>query len=202
MQVLKESIRERIDQSAIELFRSHGFEKVSMRKIAAASHMTVGNIYRYYDSKDHLFESLVMPTFNKIKGLVSDEITKEFIDTPERNALFVKRIIDIFLDIHEKDEAVLDILINSCEGSSIDSPAVVISNMLAIRMESLIDRYNKKQKYKIDSNFMASILCESLVDNFIKTLFRFDNNDQRRMHMYHLTQVYTGMFISKIVESE
>ncbi len=200
MQVLKESIRERIDQSAIELFREFGFEKVSMRQIAKASHMTVGNIYRYYDSKDHLFESLVMPTFEKIKSLVNDEITKEFIDTPERNAMFVKRIIELFLEIHKKDEAALDILINSCEGSRIDTPAIIISNMLANRMEVLIERYNSRQKYRIDATFMAKILCESLVNNFIRILFEFDSDEERRMHMYHVTQVYTGMFISKIIE--
>lgn len=199
MQVLKECIRERIEASAIRLFREHGFEKVSMRRIAKDSHMTVGNIYRYYKNKDHLFESLVMPTFEKIKCLVNDEMVKEFINTPEKNAAFVRSIIDIFLVIHRENEEILDILINSCKGSRIENPAKLISEMLAKRMELLLHAYNSTVPYDLDTVFLAKTLCASLVQNFIDILYEFEDDDSRRLHMYHVTQVYTNIFIAKIV---
>lgn len=199
MQVLKECIREKIQVSAIKLFRAYGFEKVSMRQIAKDSHMTVGNIYRYYKNKDHLFESLVMPTFEKIKCLVNDEMVKEFINTPEKNAAFVGRIIDIFLVIHRENEEILDILINSCKGSRIENPAKLISEMLAKRMEILLRAYNTAVSYQLDTEFLAKTLCASLVQNFIDILYAFDDDASRRLHMYHVTQVYTNIFITQIV---
>lgn len=199
MQVLKECIRERIEMSAIKLFREFGFEKVSMRRIAKESHMTVGNIYRYYKNKDHLFESLVLPTLERIKSLVDDEIIKEFINPEATNSDFVRRIIDIFLDIHSENEDVLDILINSCKGSRIENPAKMISSMLAKRMTILLCAYNTTISYELDTDFLAEMLCDSLVQNFIAILYGFNDDESRRLHMVHVTQVYTNLFVSQVM---
>lgn len=199
MQVLKESIRERIEESAIKLFRKNGFERVSMRAIAKESHMTVGNIYRYYDNKDHLFESITLPTLRKIVGLIDDEVTKNLVDHPEKNTAFVLRIIDIFLAIHQENAAVLDILINSCEGSTIDLPKKTISDLLAVKMTSLITSYQGTIPTTIDAEFLAKMICDSLIENYIKILYQFDEDSKRRTHMYLITQMYTNMFINQII---
>jgi len=199
MQVLKDSIRERIEASAIKLFRSHGYDKVSMRKIAADAHMTVGNIYRYFDNKDHLFESLITPTLDKIMFLVSDEVTKKMVDEPEKNTEFVKRIIDIFLDIHRSEADILDMLINSCEGSRVNKPAATISGMLASRMENLILDYIDLTGIDLNAKVLSNMLCDSLVDNFIRILYEFDDDESRKVHMYHIAQIYTNLFITTIM---
>jgi len=199
MQVLKDCIRERIETSAIKLFKSDGFEKVSMRKIAEDAHMTVGNIYRYYDSKDHLFESILKPTLDEIIALLSEEVTDQIIDAPDKNAEFVSRVISIFLEIHNKHSEVLDILVYSCEGSSMGRPVEFVSNLLAERMSVLIDRYAQNNKLELDTHFLSHMICEALVDSFIKILYKFEDNESRRIHMLKITQVYTHLFISSLV---
>lgn len=199
MQVLKDCIRERIETSAIKLFKANGFEKVSMRKIAEDAQMTVGNIYRYYDSKDHLFESILKPTLDEILALLSDEISDKIIDAPDKNTEFVSRVISIFLEIHSKHSEVLDILVYSCEGSSMGRPVEFVSDLLANRMSNLIDKYVKKKKLELDVHFVSHMICEALVDNFIKILYKFENDESRRMHMLQITQVYTHLFISSLI---
>ncbi|MBI9012573.1 MAG: TetR/AcrR family transcriptional regulator [Clostridiales bacterium] len=199
MQVLKDCIRERIETSAIKLFKAYGFEKVSMRKIAEDAHMTVGNIYRYYNSKDHLFESILKPTLEEILALLSDEITDKMIDEPKKNTEFVSRVISIFLEIHNKHSEVLDILVNSCEGSTMGRPVEFVSELLADRMSHLIDRYVKKNNLELDVHFLADMICEALVDGFIKILYKFEDDESRRIHMLKITQVYTNLFISSLV---
>ena len=199
MQVLKDSIRERIEQSAIKLFREDGFDKVSMRKIANDAHMTVGNIYRYFENKDHLFESLITPTLEKIIGLVNDEVTNDLIDVTDKNNAFVKRIIDIFLDIHKTDTEILDILVYSCEGSKIQKPTETISHLLADRMAVVIATYAETTSYNLNVPFLARMICDSLIDNFIKILYEFDDDDSRKLHMYQITQIYTNLLITTIV---
>jgi len=198
MQVLKENIRERIDIATIKLFKKNGFEKVSMRKIAEEAEMTVGNIYRYYDNKNHLFTSILQPTLDEILALLDDEIS-DILDTPEQNYQFVSNIISIFLEIHKRHSDVLDILVHNFEGDHVINPAIIISELLVIRMENLIVQYANNNHLNIDSKFLAKLLCDGIIDNFIRILYKFDNDEDRRIHMIQITQVYTQLFISGIM---
>ena len=55
MQVLKEDIRGRILAVAEQRFGQQGYSKTSMREIAGAVGVGVGNIYNYFRNKDELF---------------------------------------------------------------------------------------------------------------------------------------------------
>lgn len=52
-----ERTRERILQAALELFREQGYEAATMRTIAQAAGVSVGNTYYYFASKDHLVQA-------------------------------------------------------------------------------------------------------------------------------------------------
>jgi AcrR family transcriptional regulator len=53
------STRERILKSAERLFAEHGFDRVTMPMIAAASGITAGAIYKHFESKSDLFFEVV-----------------------------------------------------------------------------------------------------------------------------------------------
>jgi AcrR family transcriptional regulator len=53
--------RQRILDVALELFLAHGFEKTSIRDIAARAQFTGAGIYYHFRSKDDLLKSLVEP---------------------------------------------------------------------------------------------------------------------------------------------
>ena len=69
-QVLKDGVREAILKNASEEFLDQGFEKASMRSIALKSRMTVGNLYRYFKSKDELSDTIVSPTYQLINAMI------------------------------------------------------------------------------------------------------------------------------------
>ena len=69
-QIQKDEVREAIVRSAKEEFLAHGYEKASMRSIAVHSRMTVGNLYRYFKSKEELNSTIVSPTYSAINSLV------------------------------------------------------------------------------------------------------------------------------------
>ncbi len=77
MQVLKESVRQRIVTSARKEFRKKSFEKASMRAIASSAGMTVGNLYRYYKNKEDLFGSIIEPLYKSLQGLKKEIQTVE-----------------------------------------------------------------------------------------------------------------------------
>ena len=77
MQVLKESVRQRIVTSARKEFQKKSFEKASMRAIASSAGMTVGNLYRYYKNKEDLFGSIIDPLFKALMNLKKEILSVE-----------------------------------------------------------------------------------------------------------------------------
>jgi len=69
MQVLKESVREAILESAINEFFKKDYQSANMRDIANNANITVGNIYRYYKNKKELFDAILQPAENAINQL-------------------------------------------------------------------------------------------------------------------------------------
>jgi len=70
MQILKEEIKERIQQKAIIEFLKYGYEEASMRNIAKKSAISVGNLYNYYKNKEDLFYSLTKTSYRYLEELL------------------------------------------------------------------------------------------------------------------------------------
>ena len=58
-QVLKQAVRARIQDAALRCFAAHGYGGTSMTQIAAAAGTAPANLYRYYPSKETLFNAVV-----------------------------------------------------------------------------------------------------------------------------------------------
>ena len=61
---------EKIIPCAKKEFLDKGFERASMRTIAADAKMSAAGLYCHFESKEAMFESLVLPAVNGIKELL------------------------------------------------------------------------------------------------------------------------------------
>jgi AcrR family transcriptional regulator len=61
-QYLKEEVATRIRDAALEVFAGRGFLGASMADIARAAGVSTGNLYRYFASKEVLFEVVLPPS--------------------------------------------------------------------------------------------------------------------------------------------
>lgn len=61
---------EKIIPCAKKEFLDKGFERASLRTIAADADMSVAGLYRHFESKEAMFEALVLPTVKGIKELL------------------------------------------------------------------------------------------------------------------------------------
>ena len=61
MQVKKDDVQGRIVSVAHEEFVRNGVKRTSMRTIAKLSGVSLGNIYKYFDSKDKLLCAVLAP---------------------------------------------------------------------------------------------------------------------------------------------
>jgi AcrR family transcriptional regulator len=64
-QVLKDEVRTRILDGALDVFARDGVEAATMADIAKAAGIGTASIYRYYASKDELFAAVITPELTK-----------------------------------------------------------------------------------------------------------------------------------------
>ena len=78
-QILKDSVKQNIINSAIQDIFESGYESASMRKIASIANMTVGNLYRYFKNKDELINYIIQPALERINKIIFKH-TNQMID--------------------------------------------------------------------------------------------------------------------------
>ncbi len=101
-QILKDSVKQNIINSAIEDIFKNGYESASMRKIANIANMTVGNLYRYFKNKDELINYIIQPALTRINTIIYKH-TKQTIDLNNPNfdltSLTSNEILNAFDDL-------------------------------------------------------------------------------------------------------
>lgn len=193
MQVLKEKTRETINKAALVLFREYGYQKVSMRQIAKASEMTVGNIYRYYLNKDELFETLLLPTISAIEALISKDMLPEVLNAPLEDVDFDKKMIQLFLEIHQHHSDELYILVHGCEESRLGKTIDSITSQLSEKLHVLI-ALNTQTDLEVDSSYLANLIAKSIINNCVEILYDFDDDEKRYNHMVRIIRAFTGSY--------
>ena len=59
-----EETREKILETALGLFRERGYQETTMRAVADAAGVSIGNAYYYFQSKEHLIQGFYAQTVN------------------------------------------------------------------------------------------------------------------------------------------
>lgn len=72
-----EETRARILTTALELFRERGYEDTTMRAIAAAAGVAVGNAYYYFGSKEQLIQAFYERTHEEHERACADLLERE-----------------------------------------------------------------------------------------------------------------------------
>jgi AcrR family transcriptional regulator len=74
-QVLKDDVARNIRSAALRVFAQAGYEGATMAAIAKGAGLSTGNLYRYYGSKDILFDSVIdRPFVHRFRRLLRRQI--------------------------------------------------------------------------------------------------------------------------------
>lgn len=90
-QTLKDDVRDRIEQAALDIMLEKGIEACDMRSIARKSGCTTGNLYRYFKNKDRLILSLIKPLTDKLNEVISRQTHGEITLLGENMKLSVDK---------------------------------------------------------------------------------------------------------------
>ncbi|MGM0534167.1 MAG: TetR/AcrR family transcriptional regulator [Campylobacterota bacterium] len=118
----KEKKRDRIIQTALGLFSKNGFYSTTIPQIAQDMHMSVGNMYNYFSSKDVLAKEVIKYISGYIASRIKD-INESKMSTREKTQAIVAmyfslasrkpEMIDYFLRVYLSNREVFK---DGCEG--------------------------------------------------------------------------------------
>ena len=189
-QVLKENLRRDIIEAAKEEFLVYGYKDASMRRIAAKAHMTVGNLYRYFESKEAINMQIVVPTLEKINKVLKQLTTNKIS--------FETRVFNVSLSTGEIREK-LDVMSEQLVDIYVESPQEFKILMLHSRLnEKLTDWFSGIIKTLIMQNYPIAMYdkeCDVLSRCFAVSIFDgfrelFNREDLNADELKQLSKIY------------
>lgn len=95
-----EETRAHILETALELFRERGYEETTMRGIAEAAGVSVGNAYYYFRSKEHLIQAFYERTHHEHVAASREVLARER-GLRERLTGVMKAKLDTIMPYHQ-----------------------------------------------------------------------------------------------------
>ena len=145
MQISKEHIRKNILQTAQSLFYTKGYAKVPMRATASQSHVSLSNIYNYYDSKEKIFQEIVQPAIDDFNRILDEHHGRSGTDIMEMfSDDYLQNLIKEYLSLNKHRDR-LFLLLFRAQGTSLEK----FKDDFSDRSTAEVKRYfiRMKQKY-------------------------------------------------------
>ena len=145
MQISKEHIRKNILQTAQSLFYTKGYAKVPMREIASKSHVSLSNIYNYYDSKEKIIQEIVQPAIDDFNRILDEHHGRSGTDIMEMfSDDYLQNLIKEYLSLNKHRDR-LFLLLFRAQGTSLEK----FKDDFSDRSTAEVKRYfiRMKQKY-------------------------------------------------------
>jgi AcrR family transcriptional regulator len=148
--VKSEATRARILESALAIFRERGFEKSTMREIAAAAGVAVGAAYYYFDSKDAIVMAFYQRAQQEMALSLDAILSKE--KTLEGR---LRGIIGYKFEYFSANRALLGALSSHIDPTHALSPFSVETAAIREQDIGFFQRAVEASKVKLPSNIQA-----------------------------------------------
>jgi len=168
VQILKDKIKDSICHAALDEFSEKGYEKASMREIAAKAGITAGNMYRYFKSKEDLFGEVLSPAHEKVLNLISYNIHAREKIAGSGN--IVEEIAQITAEIYTHHRAELLILLNGSTGSRYQNYKQGLIELVKNRINETLFSQLKGERQPLEDEYLSRAMAASYLEGFIVLL--------------------------------
>lgn len=193
MQTLKSNIWEMILKAARGKFASKGFLKTSMRDIADAAGMGVGNVYNYFAGKDELFQAVVRPVTDEFKRLLEKHHGQSGRDALEMfSEAYFWDCVNEYVQLIDKYRTLMRILLFLAQGSSLETFREQFTNRATEQVKAWFA--DNKQKHP-EINVAVSDFFIHLHTVWMFTLFE-------EMLMHNIQRQEIGRIVEEYVRFE
>lgn len=177
MQYLKDDVKDNIIKAALKEFSEKGYRDSSMRVIARNAGIVMGNIYRYFESKETLFNSTVGPVYDQISKMVTKaqaEIESVKGPWPDGQAMeMVKSIYNRILETFSGHGKELLILLDKSAGSAYENT----KKELISQIQSIL-KTRLTQEVKLDDPFIFYVVAAAFVEGICVVLRDTGSHDK------------------------
>jgi len=189
MQFLKEELRVKILESSKKEFFDKGFSKASMRTIAKKSGITVGNIYRYFDGKNSLFDEIVENVYKELFGLLEGDTNQMNTSSVDEFLKFRDNLIEELVKIVSKNRKVVLILLNGAQGTKYSDVKDEFYSLINRKIKRYFSENISIELKKYE--FISEIISEGCIDGFITAIKKYD--DQENL-LYAMKMIFDYYF--------
>lgn len=195
MQYQKDEVRNRIALEALKEFNEKGYEGASIRSIAKKSNTSVGNLYKYFKSKEELHEELIGSIYNRFVDYI-----KQF-DKVELNAdaeVIFYQLANEIMEIFNKNNVEISILLNESKGSKYENcKSIFVDFVTKIVTEKTQYELALKGK-KLKDNFIIYLISQSLLESIAIIVKRCSDGEEVRKLTLNLIDIFYTDIINKL----
>ncbi len=163
MQYKKDEIKEKIDAAALAVFAEKGYKGAKISDIGERAGISVGNIYRYYSSKDDIFYANVDENFiEEAKSLLKEKIAAmEGRDSQQDGfQLANEEVISFMVENRHK----LIIVFEKSEGTKYEKAKSELVEFILMEVRKSMAKQPVVFKMRIPDDFTAGIIYKNLID--------------------------------------
>jgi AcrR family transcriptional regulator len=191
MQYQKDEVRNRIIEEALKEFDEKGYEGASIRSIAKKSNTSVGNIYKYFKSKEDLHENLIGSIYDRFVDYI-----KQFdkVELDEKAEVIFYQLVDEIMEIFNKNSVEISILLNQSKGSKYENcKSIFVDFVTRIVTEKMQYELSLKNK-SLKNNFIIYLVSQSLLESIaIIVRERSDGSEVRKLILNLIDIFYTDI---------
>lgn len=194
MQILKEDVRDNIIESARTEFLEKGFSKASMRIIAQKSGITVGNIYRYFEGKEALFNEMIQSAYEKIIELIRFDVNLELVEESDEYYMLLRdTMISQILDIFDSYAKELMIIQKKSSGTKYEDAFDKIVDAIHEQLQKYMLVSIRRKGVEVDEELFPVLVSSSFLAGVTQILERYDTMG-RELGRVNMTMMFDIMF--------
>ena len=192
MQKLKDEVRNRIIDAAVNEFTRAGYEKASMRAIARAAGISVSNTYNYYPDKEQLFASIIEPVFGQVRNIFKQSLQQSVKAAGNSLQTFIDGIVNSLLQMDERQRRLLVVLAEKSAGTRYEKAGEEMVGLLRMHLAEAVRRPDGAAQIEEDRAYILDIIASGYIDGLMKVLKDYRSREWaeaslRTLLTYHLS---------------
>lgn len=195
MQYLKDEMRKSIIEEALKEFKQSGYKGASIRSIAKNSTTSVGNFYKYFDSKDDLYENLIGSVYNKLMDYFNQF---DKVELNEKAEYIFYELMEKIMEIFKENSTELTILLNKSEGSKYENCKDTFVEFITRTVSASMDYQLSLQGKRLKDNFIIYLISYNLVEDIAIILRERENGTEVRKLILNIIDIFYKDIVNKL----
>lgn len=174
MQYLKDEIKNSIISAALNEFEEKGFNNASIRTIASNAGIATGNLYRYFNGKEELFNYIMEPVSERFTALIFSDFKADSNNLP-----VLPDVVDKIMSFYGRYSREFMILLDKSEGSIYQNLKEDLIIMIEKRVKEELMPKLKDEEVVIADEFIFHVIASMLIEGVLRILKQCKGDDSR-----------------------